>query len=379
MNELQVIVTQKPAEISFNFNEIKQGLSEQMEIYKSMEVTEEVLAERKKDVTTLRNMAKAIDDKRKEVKNSLMIPYVEFEKKAKELIEIINEPIELINKQVKEYEEKQKAVKKQKAYDYYLQKMGGQSETLEFDEVFKESWLNVNTSFKSIKNDIDTAVENRIADIETIKAMESEVEEKAMATYKATKRLADALKVINEYEAQKKAILEAEERRRREEEEKRKREEERKAREEQERLARVQRERELAAERERQAEIERIRAEERAKIQAEMQHNIEPIKETYLWKANGKSIVQEDKNQSGEAAPFPVVEKVGFPGTPFPIETSVTPFPVESMKSDEVAFEEKCTLASRVTTVRYMVNGTEEQHKQVEKILSELGVQFAKL
>lgn len=377
MNELQVIVTQKPAEISFNFDEIKQGLSEQMEIYKSMEVTEDVLVERKKDVATLRKMAKAIDDKRKEVKSGYMIPFDEFEKKAKELIEIINEPIDLINKQVKEFDEKQKAEKKAKALEYFNGNVGDVD--IIFEEVFSPSWLLSATSFKSIKSDIDTAVSNRKADVETIKAMESEVEEKAMVTYKATKRLADALKVINEYKAQKEAILEAEKRRIREEEEKRKREEERKAREKQECLAREQRERELAAERERQAEIERIRAEERAKIQAEMQNNIEPIKETYLWKANGKSIAQEDKNQSGEAAPFPVVEKVGFPGTPFPIETSVTPFPVESMKSDEVEFEEKCTPASRVTTVRYMVKGTEEQHKQVEKILSELGVQFAKL
>lgn len=368
MNELQVIVTQKPAEISFNFNEIKQGLSEQMEIYKSMEVTEEVLAERKKDVTTLRNMAKAIDDKRKEVKNSLMIPYVEFEKKAKELIEIINEPIELINKQVKEYDEKQKVAKKQKAYDYYLQKMGGQSETLEFDEVFKESWLNVNTSFKSIKSDIDTAVENRIADIETIKAMESEVEEKAMATYKATKRLADALKVINEYKAQKEAILEAEKRRIREEEERRKREEERKAREEQERLAREQRERELAAERERQAEIERIRAEERAKAQEEVRRQQEEI----------KSREESQRVVEIEESPFSIEEETNISEAPFHIADEV-PFPVVKEKQEENAFEVKCKPVSPVTTVRYMIKGTEGQHKQVEKILFELGVQFAKL
>lgn len=369
MNELQVIVTQKPAEISFNFNEIKQGLSEQMEIYKSMEVTEEVLAERKKDVTTLRNMAKAIDDKRKEVKNSLMIPYVEFEKKAKELIEIINEPIELINKQVKEYEEKQKAVKKQKAYDYYLQKMGGQSETLEFDEVFKESWLNVNTSFKSIKNDIDTAVENRIADIETIKAMESEVEEKAMATYKATKRLADAVKVINEYKAQKEAILEAEKRRVREEEERRKREEERKVREDQERLAREQRERELAAERERQAEIERIRAEERAKARDEF--------------AKSQSHQEPTKVESRKEEWIPIPEgpdEVQFPGTedeiPFPRDEVAFPGEDESLLVSPD--QENYVVVNEDKMIRrYIVKATAKQHDMIEKTLESLEIEWS--
>lgn len=366
MNELQVIVTQKPAEISFNFDEIKQGLSEQMEIYKSMEVTEDVLVERKKDVATLRKMAKAIDDKRKEVKSGYMIPFDEFEKKAKELIEIINEPIDLINKQVKEFDEKQKAEKKAKALEYFNGNVGDVD--IIFEEVFSPSWLLSATSFKSIKSDIDTAVSNRKADIETIKAMESEVEEKAMATYKATKRLADALKVINEYKAQKEAILEAEKRRIREEEERRKREEERKAREEQERLAREQRERELAAERERQAEIERIRAEERAKAQEEVRRQQEEI----------KSREESQRVVEIEESPFSIEEETNISEAPFHIADEV-PFPVVKEKQEENAFEVKCKPVSPVTTVRYMIKGTEGQHKQVEKILFELGVQFAKL
>lgn len=374
MNELQVIVTQKPAEISFNFDEIKQGLSEQMEIYKSMEVTEDVLVERRKDVATLRKMAKAIDDKRKEVKSGYMIPFDEFERKAKELIEIINKPIDLINKQVKEFDEKQKAEKKAKALEYFNGNVGDVD--IIFEEVFSPSWLLSVTSFKSIKSDIDTAVSNRKADVETIKAMESEVEEKAMVTYKATKRLADALKVINEYKAQKEAILEAEKRRIREEEEKRKREEERKAREEQERLAREQRERELAAERERQAEIERIRAEERAKAQEEVRRQQEEIKS----REESKRVVEI------EESPFSVEEETNISEAPFHIADEApfhiadeVPFPVDKEKQEENAFEVKCKPVSPVTTVRYMIKGTEEQHKQVEKILSELGVQFAKL
>ena len=366
MNEPQVIVTQKPAEISFNFNEIKQGLSEQMEIYKSMEVTEDVLVERKKDVATLRKIAKAIDDKRKEVKSNYMIPYDEFEKKAKELIEIVNKPIDLINKQVKEFDEKQKTEKKIKAFEYFESNVGDVD--IIFEEVFSPSWLLSATSFKSIKSDIDTAISDRKADIETIKAMESEVEEKAMATYKSTKRLADALKVINEYKAQKEAILEAEKRRIRDEEERRKREEERKAREEQERLAREQREREIAAERERQAEIERIRAEERAKAQEEVRRQQEEIKN----REESQRVVEI------EESPFSIEEETNISEVPFHIADEV-PFPVVKEKQEESAFEVKCKPVSPVTTVRYMIKGTEEQHKQVEKILSELGVKFAKL
>lgn len=367
MNELQVIVTQKPAEISFNFDEIKQGLSEQMEIYKSMEVTEDVLVERKKDVATLRKMAKAIDDKRKEVKSGYMIPFDEFEKKAKELIEIINEPIDLINKQVKEFDEKQKAEKKAKALEYFNGNVGDVD--IIFEEVFSPSWLLSATSFKSIKSDIDTAVSNRKADIETIKAMESEVEEKAMATYKATKRLADALKVINEYKVQKEAILEAEKRRIREEEERRKREEERKAREEQERLAREQRERELAAERDRQAEIDRIRAEERAKARDEFE------------KARSHQEPKSVEPKKEEWIPIPEgLDEVQFPGTedelPFPEDGIAFPEGDESLLVSPD--QENYVVANEDKMIRrYIVKATAKQHDMIEKTLEGLGVEWS--
>lgn len=360
MNELQVIVTQKPAEITFNFDEIKQGLSEQMEIYKSMDVTEDVLAERKKDVATLRKMAKAIDDKRKEVKSGYMIPFDEFEKKAKELIEIINEPIELINKQVKEFDEKQKAEKKAKALEYFISNVGDVD--IIFDDVFSPSWLLSATSFKSIKADIDTAISNRKADIETIKAMESEVEEKAMATYKATKRLADALKVINEYKAQKEAILEAEERRRREEEERIKREEEHKAREEQERLAKEQRERELAAERERHAEIERIRAEERAKAQEEIRRQHEEVNKHKEEQVAAAS-------QVVDSAP-----KVSDNNTPDFLQEMLSH--VSGQKEQPVSNISK---PEPEVIVRFMMKGTETAFKSLESEARKLNIQFRRM
>jgi hypothetical protein len=374
MNELQVIVNQKPAEITFNFDEIKVNLSEQMEIYKTMEVTEEVLVERKKDIATLRKIAKAIDDKRKEVKTGYMIPFEEFDMKAKELIEIINEPIDLINKQVKEFDEKQKAEKKQKAYEYYLLKMGGQSETLEFEEVFKDSWLNVATSFKSIKSDIDKALEDRLADLETITSMHSEVESKALEAYRKTKRLADAMRIINDYEAQKKAILEAEEKRRRDEDERKKREEERKAREEQARLEREQREREAAAEREKQAEIECIRAEERARARAEMQKvqtiqsspKVEPQKEEWIPIPEGPDEVQfpgAEEHQDEEEIAFPG-DELAFPG--------------EDDKSLVSPDQENYVEVQEETLIRrYIVKATAKQHDMIEKTLDGLGVEWS--
>jgi len=77
-------------------------------------------------------------------------------------------------------------------------------------------------------------------------------------------------------------------------------------------------------------------------------------------------------------SPFFIEEETDVSESPFHIADE-SPFPVEEEKQEESAFEVKRVPVSPVTTVRYMIKGTEEQHGQVEKILSELGVQFAKL
>ena len=54
MEELKIVVNQELGVISTNFEEIKKSLSTRMEVYKSLEVTEENKTERKKDIATLR-------------------------------------------------------------------------------------------------------------------------------------------------------------------------------------------------------------------------------------------------------------------------------------------------------------------------------------
>lgn len=390
MQELQVIVKQKPAEISFNFDEIKQNLSERLEIYKSMEVTEEVLTDRKKDIATLRKIAKAIDDKRKEVKGNYMSPYDEFEKKAKELIEIVNEPIDLINKQVKEYEEKQKAEKKEKALKYFNDNVGEVDIT--FEEVFSNSWLLTATSYKSIRSDIDTAISNRKADIETIKAMESEVEEKAMATYKTTKRLADALKVINDYERQKAEILRREEERRKAEEERKRQEEERRRRDEE-----IRKQREEAArkaeeerkkredvariEREKQKAIEKAKAEERARIQHELIENAQKEKsiEEFIEPSDpfeGNSPFEQSQAEELQD-PFGLPEQE-MEDEPNPFEQPIIDSePVEQLHGDveNIATSQQST---SLKTVMIRFKATESQINAVSDYLLSNNISFVK-
>ena len=114
MNELQVIVNQEIGHINFNYEEIREELQKRMDLYKDAVFTEDSKNIAKGEVAALRNMKAAIDQKRKDVKNQFMIPYNNFEKEAKELMALIDEPISLIDGQIKAFEEKRKAEKREK-------------------------------------------------------------------------------------------------------------------------------------------------------------------------------------------------------------------------------------------------------------------------
>ena len=256
MNELQVKVDQVPGQINFNYEEIRENLSQMMDLYKDAVVTEENKASSKKEVASLRRIKKAIDDSRKEVKQECLKPYQEFEAKAVDLMSLVDEPIMLIDKQVKEFDEKQRAEKCQKIRDTYNEMIGNLIEYLPFDKAYDHKWETTSVSLKKAKEELQAVISSVQMAVETISAMQSDATQEALDIYKRTLDMTAAVQHINEYERRKAEILLREEQKRREEGERKRQEEIDRAR---------------AEERRRVAEEERIREEERQKLQAEQE------------------------------------------------------------------------------------------------------------
>ena len=101
MDELKFNVVQSIGEITANFDEFKNQVSQELEKYKSKEFTEDTKKDAKKDLAELRKKKAAVNERRIEVKKEYMKPYDEFEAKVKELITLIDEPITLIDYKVK--------------------------------------------------------------------------------------------------------------------------------------------------------------------------------------------------------------------------------------------------------------------------------------
>lgn len=248
MQNLELSVTQQMGVITGNFDAIKSQLESEMEEYKDKTFTEETKKKAKEDLADLRKLKKNVNTRKLEVKKAYMKPYDDFEEKVKELICVIDEPIGLIDGQVKEFEEKRINERKAAIEDLYDETVDEElRDYIPLERIYGDKWTNATTTMKSIREEINLKVMQTRQDITTIKAMKSEKEEEALHLYMNNNNLAHSIQFLTRYEQEKAEILK------------------RREKEEQER-----RERELEAERERVREEERkrIREEERLKEEA---------------------------------------------------------------------------------------------------------------
>lgn len=224
MEEIRVNVEQKNGAIGFNFEEIKERLNSELEVYKNMIFTEDSKTEAKKTIASLRKLKKSVNDKKLEVKKSFMIPYTNFEAQVKELDKLIDEPINFINEQVEEFERRRVEEKKSLISEIYTEIMAEHEEAIGYlplQRIYDSKWENATTTKKAITETITERVDHVEKDLGIIRSMGSEFEDKGIEKYKATLELSDAIEVMNQYQKQKEEIL-----RRQEEEAKRKAEEE---------------------------------------------------------------------------------------------------------------------------------------------------------
>lgn len=179
--------------IEWNHEEIKNEVAEKVKMYASIVYTEDQIKDAKADRAKLNKFVKALEDKRKEIKKQCLAPYEDFEKKMKEIVAVVNEPIALIDKQVKGYEEQKKAEKLEEIKQYWVLQADKIPEVT-LDMIFNQKWLNASVSMKSVQDEIDTRLEQIKNDIATLSSL-PEFGFEAKEVYKTT---LDVNKAINE-------------------------------------------------------------------------------------------------------------------------------------------------------------------------------------
>lgn len=180
-------------EIQWNNEELKAEIAEKMQEYTSLVFTEETIKEAKADRAKLNKLRAAFEDERKRIKKLCMAPYDAFEKQVKELIALIDEPIRLIDGQIKEVEERRKVEKKGEILEFYESVIGSLKGILPFDRVFRQEYFNVSRSMKSIKEEIQALIDRVNADLDTIEGFGSKYELQIKDVYLKTLDLSVAM------------------------------------------------------------------------------------------------------------------------------------------------------------------------------------------
>ena len=223
MLELRIdtdLQTALPAEIGFNFDELKAELAERLEHYNGLIVTEDGIKEAKTDRAKLNKLRTAIDTRRKDIKKEYLKPYAEFEGKIKELTVLIDQPIRAIDTQLADYEQRRKEAKLQRvqeAYEEIIPK--NMSDIIPLQKIMDQKWLNATTTMKSVEEELQTWRKRVEADCMVLDSVEDEYRTAALKVYMDTLDIARAVKHRDELkeakaaflarEAEKKARLEA--------------------------------------------------------------------------------------------------------------------------------------------------------------------------
>lgn len=146
--------------VKWNYSEVKQWVEDGLQAYKGRVYTNETITEAKKDRANLNKLATAIDDKRKEMKALYLAPYEQFEKEAKELVNMIKTVSAEIDAQVKAYEDFRKQEKQQFIVEQiYKPLIGNLAELVPYDRLHNPKWLNVTTSVSDVGEDMARTVE----------------------------------------------------------------------------------------------------------------------------------------------------------------------------------------------------------------------------
>ena len=161
-NEVVVLSSKvELGQITENLEEVKSSIQAYADQFKGLKFTESQYSEAKEFRTELNAQIKQIDDARKSIKKQWNEPLDAFEKKCKELSAIIEEVKNPIDKQIAEFDEREKAEKKKEViklienalltlpenYQDIINKSGGIA--------FNDKWLNKTYKLSEVKKDIE--------------------------------------------------------------------------------------------------------------------------------------------------------------------------------------------------------------------------------
>lgn len=312
--------------IQWNKEELEAAVRAKIARYKNVVYTEENIKIAKSDRAELKKLIKAIEERKKQVKKIINEPYTIFEAELKKILTLIDEPVGIIDQQIKAFEEKQKEEKKSDIKAIYDENIGNLAEVLPFEKIFDSHYLNKTYKLTTAQMEIKGKIDRVKTDLETIDSLNSKYKLNAKDVYIKTLDLSKAL-------AENKRLAELEEKL---EEDKR-----RKAREE--------------AERKRQGEIRKAEEAERKAAEAQQAQEV----------AAG---VEQETFQSEKGKVIESIERSAFTHVVVGETQAVDPFTPKEESKQEKKYR-----------VRFFADGTKGQLAQLIAFMNENNIKYGKI
>lgn len=152
--ELKINEITIPEAIQFNYEELKQELTEKVSMYETMVYTDDQIKEAKADKANLNKLKKALNDERIRREREYMQPFNDFKQKINEIISIIDKPVAVIDKQVKAFDEKKK-LEKLKSIKELFENISDKPEWLKLEQIFSDRWLLASVSMRQIQDGME--------------------------------------------------------------------------------------------------------------------------------------------------------------------------------------------------------------------------------
>ena len=192
--ELKMNEYQLPEQILFNYEELKVELTEKVQHYETLVYTDDQIKEAKEDRAALNKLKKALSDERIRREKEYMKPFDDFKSKINEIISIIDKPVAVIDKQIREYEDKRQQEKLEEIKKLWFEMEVPDGLTL--DKVFNDRMLNASFNMKHVKQCFIDAIDRFNRDMAVLVNL-SEYSFEAQQTYISSLDLSKAMNEAN--------------------------------------------------------------------------------------------------------------------------------------------------------------------------------------
>lgn len=212
-----IINKQEPGAISCNYEELKANLVASVEHYKTLVYTEEQIKAAKEDRAKLNKLKQQLKDRLKEVETEFLAPFETFRAQVTDLIKIIDEPVAVIDAQIKEVETKEKNEKRDKINELFAELKKQAPPWLKLDSIYNPRWENKTFSIKNVESEIAdkiTEINKAVETLDSLPAFGFEAVEEYKRTLDVNRAIAEGQRLADiqrrkEEEAKRAAEIEA--------------------------------------------------------------------------------------------------------------------------------------------------------------------------